>query len=456
MADTRHLLRQGIAAVKAGRKEEARQALMQVIELDERNELAWMWLSGVVDDPADQRICLENVLEINPDNASAQKGLVWLNKQYPPAELARAVHSEPAPQPPVAAPQSTVASVPEDTREDIPAEVERDTLVEAEPAPSEAGSGRFLSYDGKTPLHLRPKESLSLPPEPAPAIPEAQHCPYCGTPTSLTQRRCIQCRNDLMIRGALREQRSVALVVLVILWGLGSVLTIGSGAINVVALFVTPEPVSIDTMLATILWALFGSLLGISITRGLWQRKRWAYVVNAVLLGLNIVVLAILALTLMFSGPTGVLTWILPPEAPSVSEIAGVVATILGVILACGFVVAALYVVLAVLSYRDFYGTKQRFLVEVPKRDDVEHYNAGVAYKNRGMWYMAAKEWERAVAKRSGDANYRHALGLAYAQLNQFDRARAVLQEALALAPNDPRIQESIALIEKRAHKRKE
>jgi tetratricopeptide (TPR) repeat protein len=82
------LLKQGIAAAKAGRKKEARQALIQVTELDERNEQAWLWLSGVVESLEDRRICLENVLDINPDNASAQAGLRWLDQHAPPPSAA--------------------------------------------------------------------------------------------------------------------------------------------------------------------------------------------------------------------------------------------------------------------------------------------------------------------------------------------------------------------------------
>jgi tetratricopeptide (TPR) repeat protein len=78
------LLRQGIAAAKAGRAQEARQALLHVTELDERNEQAWLWLSGVVDSLEDRRICLENVLAINPDNAYAQAGISWLDQQQDP------------------------------------------------------------------------------------------------------------------------------------------------------------------------------------------------------------------------------------------------------------------------------------------------------------------------------------------------------------------------------------
>ena len=75
------LLQAGIAAAKAGRAQEARQALLQVTELDERNEQAWLWLSGVVESLKDRRVCLENVLAINPDNGYAQEGLRWLDQQ---------------------------------------------------------------------------------------------------------------------------------------------------------------------------------------------------------------------------------------------------------------------------------------------------------------------------------------------------------------------------------------
>ena len=71
-------LKQGIAAVKAGRKAEARKLLTQVIEQDERNEMAWLWLSGAVDADEDRRICLENVLAINPNNEMAKRGLASL------------------------------------------------------------------------------------------------------------------------------------------------------------------------------------------------------------------------------------------------------------------------------------------------------------------------------------------------------------------------------------------
>ncbi|MFO7683856.1 MAG: hypothetical protein R6X34_27820 [Chloroflexota bacterium] len=68
-------LEQGIAALKAGQRDEARQLLLQLVEAEEHNEQAWLWLSGAVDTDEERRICLENVLALNPNQQTAKYGL---------------------------------------------------------------------------------------------------------------------------------------------------------------------------------------------------------------------------------------------------------------------------------------------------------------------------------------------------------------------------------------------
>ena len=75
---TDDLLQEGIAALKAGHKTVARNLLTQVVQQDDRNEMAWLWLSGAVDTDEDRRACLENVLAINPNNGIARRGLEQL------------------------------------------------------------------------------------------------------------------------------------------------------------------------------------------------------------------------------------------------------------------------------------------------------------------------------------------------------------------------------------------
>src|SRR4029079_17673312 len=85
-------LAQGQDAARKGDKPAARTLLTQVVERDPHNELAWMWLSGVVEEPEEQQICLENVLVINPQNDKARRGLDFVSTKtgipphYPSAE----------------------------------------------------------------------------------------------------------------------------------------------------------------------------------------------------------------------------------------------------------------------------------------------------------------------------------------------------------------------------------
>jgi ribosomal protein L40E len=77
-SEVNRLLAKGVASAKAGQRAEAYNLLLDVVELDRRNEQAWLWLSTVSDSIEDQRICLENALAINPDNTLAQERLAAL------------------------------------------------------------------------------------------------------------------------------------------------------------------------------------------------------------------------------------------------------------------------------------------------------------------------------------------------------------------------------------------
>src|SRR4051794_28289177 len=84
-ADLQQLLAEGKAALQRGDKAAARTHLTQALQVDDRNEQVWLWLSGAVESPDEQRICLENVLTLNPANTIARRGLDLLNEQNPPA-----------------------------------------------------------------------------------------------------------------------------------------------------------------------------------------------------------------------------------------------------------------------------------------------------------------------------------------------------------------------------------
>jgi len=75
------LVQQAVTAYKANRKEEARELLLKAVDQDEYNEQAWLWLSAVVDSLDEQKVCLENVISINPNNERARKGLASVEQK---------------------------------------------------------------------------------------------------------------------------------------------------------------------------------------------------------------------------------------------------------------------------------------------------------------------------------------------------------------------------------------
>jgi tetratricopeptide (TPR) repeat protein len=85
-ADLQRLLQNGVRAIQRGERERGREALLQVVALDEHNESAWLWLSRAVDAPDDIRTALENVLTLNPDNAEAKTRLEQLAQPGAPQD----------------------------------------------------------------------------------------------------------------------------------------------------------------------------------------------------------------------------------------------------------------------------------------------------------------------------------------------------------------------------------
>jgi len=158
-AQVTSLLQQGIAAVKAGDKELAREFLMQVVDLDERNEQGWLWLSGVVEMIEDRRLCLENVLAVNPDSAPALAGLRWIEQQAPESATAT---------------EQGAASVEEDA-----------ALAQAAPSTQE------VCPRCEAPVSASAAECANC------GLPLIVACPSCGEYAEIHQTSCTNCGQDL-------------------------------------------------------------------------------------------------------------------------------------------------------------------------------------------------------------------------------------------------------------------
>ncbi len=80
MVDDR-LLQSAIIALEAGRKDEARRLLEDVVLAKPRSELGWLWLADTVDTDEERRFCLCRVLSINQRNALARRSLEVLGAE---------------------------------------------------------------------------------------------------------------------------------------------------------------------------------------------------------------------------------------------------------------------------------------------------------------------------------------------------------------------------------------
>lgn len=424
MTSQENLLQDGIRAARAGQREQARDLLMQVIQADERNEAAWLWLSGVVDDPEDVRVCLQNALDINPSNEKAQKGMAWLNAHHPVAVSA----------PVQAATNETVA-----LNQGLVAQGETIQLGDSQAS---------VAVESPPARKVYTVDDIEIPSD---RLPEVENpCPYCGVPTYLSETKCSNCRASLTIKSSEGRTRSWATVCLTafaafnliggILNYIGSVLR----AYDITSRMNADSSILLGTILGGFLFLLLYTLY----VRGLWNQKVWAYVLHLIWLGLFTIGII---LSVVFFGVVSVIVYqTIPPELMSGTISVAVILIIAGLIIAAIYTVE---LVVTIYAWKDFFGGKVRVITDVPTRTDEEHYNMGLAYKNRGMWYIATREWEMAAAKRPSDPNYRRILGLAYAQIKQYGRALRELREASRLRVDDQQLRDDIAFVENMALK---
>ena len=436
-------LQAGIHAFKAGDKVAARAHLMQAVEADETDEQAWLWLAGVMDDPAETRICLDNVLHLNPANERAKQGLAWLQKQHP---ALFAVEPSAPPAPPV---------------------------VGAAPAPIVPVVGATMTL----------ADLAALPPDPpAPAVGPTYHvpraddgvslagaaniqpCPRCGKLTKLAERRCRACGMSLMVRVE-REQQSRAIVlaagvmstihaVLVFLLGVGLLILLISSWNRIkkeMLADVLPEQRAAyleqyQPMLdefytkafepainATALLAMVG-IIGIILSVGILRTRRWAYWLGWLYNGFFW--LNYLALFVYVDRILDFIQLFVAGQATP-TQIKRFVTIMRGIGLFPALYFTILIVCLA-FAWRLFTRESIRFIAPTIETGDAsDYFNRGVNYRKRGMWYQSMVEWQRAVQISPEDATYRHALGLVYDQMKRPLEARHELAEAQRLDPNN-------------------
>ena len=68
-----NLLEQGIAAYKAGKRDEALKIFVSVVKQSPDNALAWEWMYKVSNTDQERDHCLQQILRINPRHEKANE-----------------------------------------------------------------------------------------------------------------------------------------------------------------------------------------------------------------------------------------------------------------------------------------------------------------------------------------------------------------------------------------------
>ena len=81
------MLKEALDAIRKGQHARALDLLTRLLRSDQNNPTYWLWMSSVVESPKEIIYCLENVLRLDPDNMTAQRGLILLGAQPAPGNI---------------------------------------------------------------------------------------------------------------------------------------------------------------------------------------------------------------------------------------------------------------------------------------------------------------------------------------------------------------------------------
>jgi tetratricopeptide (TPR) repeat protein len=295
-------------------------------------------------------------------------------------------------------------------------------------------------------------------PEPAPAPPadpwerleDEPRCPHCLAHTSPDQRRCPACRQRLWIRVRRKEKRSTTLWILIALQLLQTLLM---GAVALGAIFLTNQlaaGLDVTPEAAMLLEAQYGlAPETLALVTGAWRNALYVaaslpFVFSALLLiGFYArwpVIFYLMLLQAVLGFLSSVANIFLAASASS-----ALIPTVIGMLFSLGCLLFVLRL------EDDFILEKRRVLLRLDRdvHDGPDFLRRGREYASRKMWGMSALHFRRAAAQlRVADAYL--ALTIACLELDAYDLAARALDEARAIAPQNPKVAEFTALLAER------
>ena len=79
------MFQEAVDALREGDKTKAKDLLTKLLKTDQNNTTYWIWLSASVESTKERVYCLQTALQLDPENATAKRGLVLLGA-LPPDE----------------------------------------------------------------------------------------------------------------------------------------------------------------------------------------------------------------------------------------------------------------------------------------------------------------------------------------------------------------------------------
>jgi tetratricopeptide (TPR) repeat protein len=476
---TTDLLHEGIKAAKMGQHARAREILTQALALDERNITAWLWLSSVAETLQERQVCLENVLVLDPDNEAARRGLAKLEPHQPDQLLeegiaaieagerdrARELLTRAVEQDERNAPAWLWLSSVVDSLDDK--EICYENVLTLEPDNQEAQRGlaaireeqKKIAQDA---LEQKPPVTLDLPStSPVDRLKDPYQCPYCAGTTKPEDRICPHCQGALYVRTQKQVDRSPARARLL-------ALQIASSGLHLVGLIMLLAYVEIQVQLddpMALLRVYLGSggdLPENTILQILELIPQAAVVIVLVLLLFSLIVLlgilvrlkwifylfvANTAGTLITGAMVTALLW--AAEGWGGREVTLAIRAGL-VLLDLSLLLIALVLILEIRP--EMFFQKERLLMRLDRnvKEGLDLLAHGRAYAKRGMWALAALHLHRGVPAlpRDFELEGHLALALSYINLEWYDLAGEVLQDAQRLAPEDPGVNKLNRMLE--------
>src|SRR5215211_1240237 len=76
MAEDDVVFQEAVEALREGKKARARELLTGLLKTNQNNATYWIWMSATVDSTKERIYCLQTALKLDPENATAKRGLI--------------------------------------------------------------------------------------------------------------------------------------------------------------------------------------------------------------------------------------------------------------------------------------------------------------------------------------------------------------------------------------------